>query len=566
MDSQKNTGNTAGKEKGGARGAIAAIATLALLVAALIVWWDRRPEATSEEDAPPPEVTPELLARGETIFAKQCAACHGDKGNGDGHAAFLLYPKPRNFALGRFRLISTENRVPTDRDLFTTITNGMPGSAMPPWSYLSVQDRWALVFHVRRLSREGKIESLVAGDGLGPAEAAKVADELLAVGPTVNPGEEIPVTPEALAHGRELYVQHCASCHDLDGRGRKKRDLVDDEGFPVFARDYTQGVFKGGSDSKSIAYRMLAGMPGTPMPSYKETLGKNPADFWAVVHYIQSLVPVSAKERVIQRQHVLVAKKSSQPVIPDAKNPVWSEAEPVYLALAPLWWRDDRVEGLTVRVLHDGEKIGFLLSWEDLTKEDQTVQATAFADGSAIQFWEGEDPPFFAMGAKGGKVNIWNCKSHWQTDLTGYKDILDAYPNAAVDLYPSQKDFHPGVRPGKEDLTAKDMDPTYMTAWGSGNPVSDPEKSWGIENLTAQGFGTLESQPHAAQTVVGKLQWADGYWRVACVRSLKGAAEGDVNFTPGRTMSVAFAVWDGKAGDRNGQKSVTIWHRLSIEE
>jgi hypothetical protein len=29
---------------------------------------------------------------------------------------------------------------------------------------------------------------------------------------------------------------------------------------------------------------------------------------------------------------------------------------------------------------------------------------------------------------------------------------------------------------------------------------------------------------------------------------------------------VAFAVWDGAAGDRDGLKSVTIWHELALED
>jgi hypothetical protein len=31
-------------------------------------------------------------------------------------------------------------------------------------------------------------------------------------------------------------------------------------------------------------------------------------------------------------------------------------------------------------------------------------------------------------------------------------------------------------------------------------------------------------------------------------------------------VNVAFAVWNGSQMDRNGQKSVTIWHRLKFEE
>jgi len=40
--------------------------------------------------------TPEL-ARGRALFAKQCAICHGDQGDGAGKFAYLMNPRPRNF-------------------------------------------------------------------------------------------------------------------------------------------------------------------------------------------------------------------------------------------------------------------------------------------------------------------------------------------------------------------------------------------------------------------------------------------------------------------------------------
>src|SRR5688572_20243647 len=77
-----------------------------------------------------------LLARGTQLYVKQCAACHGAQGLGDGPAAYLLYPKPRDFSQGTFRLTSTKSGLPTDDDLLQTLKRGMPGSAMPSWGWL----------------------------------------------------------------------------------------------------------------------------------------------------------------------------------------------------------------------------------------------------------------------------------------------------------------------------------------------------------------------------------------------------------------------------------------------
>lgn len=40
-----------------------------------------------------------LLSRGQELFNRQCASCHGEKGKGDGIAAYLLQPHPRVLAL-----------------------------------------------------------------------------------------------------------------------------------------------------------------------------------------------------------------------------------------------------------------------------------------------------------------------------------------------------------------------------------------------------------------------------------------------------------------------------------
>jgi DMSO reductase family type II enzyme heme b subunit len=47
-------------------------------------------------------------------------------------------------------------------------------------------------------------------------------------------------------------------------------------------------------------------------------------------------------------------------------------------------------------------------------------------------------------------------------------------------------------------------------------------------------------------------------------RSLRANGQGSVALPPGSIVPVAFAVWNGSAGDRDGKKSVTIWQDLKI--
>lgn len=120
---------------------------------------------------------------GQDLYQKKCAVCHGTEGKGDGPAAYLLYPKPRDFVSGKFKIRSTPT-LPTDEDLFRTITNGIPGTSMPPWAALSAQDRKALVSYVKRLSE---------------------VFETQPVGKPVSIPQPLPKTPQLLVKGKDLY-------------------------------------------------------------------------------------------------------------------------------------------------------------------------------------------------------------------------------------------------------------------------------------------------------------------------------------------------------------------------
>jgi DMSO reductase family type II enzyme heme b subunit len=59
--------------------------------------------------------------------------------------------------------------------------------------------------------------------------------------------------------------------------------------------------------------------------------------------------------------------------------------------------------------------------------------------------------------------------------------------------------------------------------------------------------------------------YATDTYRVILRRSLVGKGDRAVSLTPAGVVPVAFAVWNGSAGDRDGKKSVTIWQDLYIE-
>ena len=85
------------------------------------------------------------------------------------------------------------------------------------------------------------------------------------------------------------------------------------------------------------------------------------------------------------------------------------------------------------------------------------------------------------------------------------------------------------------------------------------------ENRTAQGFGTLRAHPRPAQNIEATGEYSTGSYRVQFTRALSADAN-TIRLVPGGTVPVAFAVWNGSAGDRDGKKSVTIWQELLLEK
>jgi mono/diheme cytochrome c family protein len=63
----------------------------------------------------------------EKLFLDKCAPCHGPQGKGDGPAAGLLTPKPRDFTSGQWKFGGSKEQI------IKTISGGSPGTAMQPW-------------------------------------------------------------------------------------------------------------------------------------------------------------------------------------------------------------------------------------------------------------------------------------------------------------------------------------------------------------------------------------------------------------------------------------------------
>jgi mono/diheme cytochrome c family protein len=240
-------------------------------VRAIRAWLDGA-EIGVPATGPRPPVDAALRARGAALYANHCATCHGDKGDGKGPRAHQLTDAPRDHSAGVYELRSTPSgSLPTDDDLFHTISHGVHGTAMPPWLLLSEADRWALVAHLKTLS---------------PAFADDEAPPPLEIPPPP------PVTPSLLAHGNQVFRSAgCSSCHGDTGKGNGPASgaLHMMNGDPARPRDLTGIHFHRGSDTIDIYRSLLTGLDGSPMASFARVMSTE--DMWAVASYVHSLVP-----------------------------------------------------------------------------------------------------------------------------------------------------------------------------------------------------------------------------------------------------------------------------------
>jgi mono/diheme cytochrome c family protein len=485
------------------------------------------------------------LQAGKTVYDRHCAACHGANGEGNGAAAVWLYPKPRNFSSGLFKIRSTPaGSLPTDEDLFQTITRGMPGSSMPSFTYLSEQERQALVEYVKHLTAFTE----TSGKRINFFEQAKEKGEIAA--PLQVPPEPA-VTVQSLAQGQDLYTKmNCFTCHGLNGEGvgPSTPGLKDFWGFSLPARDFNTGAFRGGHLGRDLYLRVASGLAGTPMPAFDDKM-LTPEQRWAVVHYVQSLrrKDVEVNDILAPTDETIHAHKVRK-LPTDPADPFWETLDPVRVPLNPLWPEQDLIPAVAVTAVHDGKRVALLCTWRDPIADGAPVRVQDFQDAIALQFSMTENTGFLGMGDKDNPVNIWQWKAGWQQEMEGERpDVNVVYASMHNDIY-----FQTNA--------------LYRTAEAADNLLAKQKHVSPVEDANARGFGTFNSQPAPQQNVKGRGIWRDAHWSVLLVRDLKSRDKDDVQLVLGRPAPVAFAVWDGQNRDRNGRKVVSNWHKLILEK
>jgi hypothetical protein len=206
-----------------------------------------------------------------------------------------------------------------------------------------------------------------------------------------------------------------------------------------------------------------------------------------------------------------------------------------------------------VRALSDGNSLAFRLEWDDDSLNDMPMPAK-FPDACAIQLPATTDPtvPAPQMGEVGRPVEISYWNAAFQAMVDGRPDTLNAlYPDAAIDNHPFEAQSLEQNPEAQQEMAAR-----YAPARALGNLRAGPRES-PIEDLIADGPSTL-TRASSSHSKGRGVRTATG-WSVVITRPLPPGFSED---TP---THIAFAVWQGEAGEVGARKMRTGWIPLTLE-
>ncbi len=493
---------------------------------------------------------------GKAVYFRKCVWCHGVEGAGDGPSEIRLATRPRNFNQGTFKIRHTASgELPLDQDLFETVTNGLPGSAMPPWGeILSETERRNVISFVKnRLVKDRTFQD--------PEETFTV----------ISFGKQIASSAESIKKGEEIFggKGKCFECHGMEGRGNGNLTMKDDWQFPIFPADLTKpwnirGNRRDPYNPKNIFREISTGLNGTPMPSFIDTL--NEEERWHVANFVVSL---SEKykidtETIKPAFNVLIPSRflAEGEVPADDQDKRWKELVPVptYIGMASQIIRQPRHftrmnDDLRVRSLYNSKEIAFVIEWNDRTLSLRN---------------ENGEPVYDPTRLKSSDLTH-EDKADVVGPLKTIPELKGVYPDAVAIQIPQQWEALPA--PEKPYFihgdSKKGVDLWKWSVASCDKPFTAGEVipcKGSVEEITGHGIDNLEVRATDKNVKITHAAFKDGKWSLVMKRALTTEdKEKEAQFQKGKYIPITFFLWDGDAGETGGKMALSTFYYVLLQ-
>ena len=507
-----------------------------------------------------PEPSADMIEAGKRVYFTKCVWCHGVDGGGDGPGADRLWPRPRNFNQGTFKirhtasgelpLFDAKKPVPGQNDLFETVTHGLPGSAMPPWEGILTEEQrlQVLSFVTTQLVKDRKFT-----DTKSESQTVLQLGEL----------KPIAASEESLKKGAELIVEKkCVECHGMEGRGDGNAfNLKDDWGFSIQPANWHKcWNFRGSRQDpynvKNIFRTFSTGVNGTPMPSFADNTTVD--ERWHIANFVNSLCereadgtplsidPLTDKPKV---NFVLSSGVVEGEISADPENEMWTKRARRIIAMGGQITHKprnfvNRIDDIWMKSVYNSTHVAFMFQWDDRTK--------SVAEGKLP--W----PPT--------SVNI-DVKE--QDPKTGEEGSIAMHQNNYT-VYNDAVAMQTAVK--WKELPAP-IKPRYL--FGSNEQFPVDILKWEADNSLRAFKGTgwdkdFEQRDNYEEfTKILFSEWKNGRWTVIIQRPLGNNKDNiydeDTFFEVGQYIPTVFFAWDGHNGDAGRKMAVSAFYYTFLE-
>lgn len=505
-----------------------------------------------------PEPPADMIEAGKRVYFTKCVWCHGVDGAGDGPGADRLWPRPRNFNQGTFKIRHTasgelplfnyKEQTPGKNDLFETVTHGLPGSAMPPWEGILTEEQrlQVLSFVTTQLVKDRKFT-----DKETETQTVLQLAEI----------KQVPATKESIEKGAQLVIdKKCIECHGVNGRGDGNAfNLKDDWGFSIQPANWHKcwnfrGTRQDPYNVKNIFRTFSTGVNGTPMPSFADSTTLD--ERWDIANFVQSLCerdkdgnplgidPLTDKPKI---NFVIRSGPVEGDISDDPENEMWVNRERRIVALGGQITHKPRnfvtrIDDVWVRSVYNNDNIVFMFQWDDRTK-------------SVAQEKPEWDPTEVNLDTYGVKEQA--PKTGEPGSIAAAQNNYRAFNDAFAFQFPIKwQELPPPAKP--RFLWGDNKYPVDIVKWeADGSVRSFKGTGWDQDFEERDDFNE--------KLKVLKSEWKDGRWTVMVQRPRKDDYEEYAYIEAGKYIPTVFFAWDGHNGDAGRKMSVSAFYYTILE-